>query len=107
MNTTVNTSNTTVNTSNTTKTLVTLLVPLVTLLVTLVTLLLPLVILLLTLVTLLVPLVTLSHWQAGRQMCEELSLTGQHCTSRRHTVPGDTREDTAKVPAAARWHADC
>ena len=46
---------------------------------------------------LLATLVTLAHWQAGRQMCEELSLTGQHCTSRRHTVPGDTREDTAKV----------
>jgi hypothetical protein len=23
-----------------------------------------------------------SYWQAGRQMCEELSLTGHHCINR-------------------------
>merc|ERR1719219_2814513 len=27
-------------------------------------------------------------WQSGRQMCEELSLTGNNCTNRRHTIPG-------------------
>ena len=25
-----------------------------------------------------------AYWQAGRQMCEELSLTGHHCTNRKH-----------------------
>jgi len=29
-----------------------------------------------------------NYWQSGRQMCEEISLTGNHCTSRRHTLPG-------------------
>lgn len=29
-----------------------------------------------------------SYWQSGRQMCEEISLTGNHCTNRRHTLPG-------------------
>ena len=29
-----------------------------------------------------------TYWQSGRQMCEELSLTGNHCTNRRHLVPG-------------------
>merc|ERR1719186_695742 len=29
-----------------------------------------------------------SYWQSGRQMCEEISLTGHHCTNRRHTLPG-------------------
>ena len=28
-----------------------------------------------------------AYWQAGRQMCEELSLTGHHCTNRKHLVP--------------------
>ena len=35
--------------------------------------------------------------QAGRQMCEELSLTGNHCTARRHTVPGTKEENSGKV----------
>merc|ERR1719318_178944 len=29
-----------------------------------------------------------NYWQSGRQMCEEISLTGNHCTARRHTLPG-------------------
>ena len=36
-------------------------------------------------------------FQAGRQMCEELSLTGNHCTARRHTVPGTKEETGGKV----------
>ena len=28
-----------------------------------------------------------AYWQAGRQMCEELSLTGHHCTNRKHLIP--------------------
>jgi len=39
----------------------------------------------------------LAYWQAGRQMCEELSLTGNHCTARRHTVPGTKEENSGKV----------
>ena len=30
-------------------------------------------------------------------MCEELSLTGNHCTARRHTVPGTKEETGGKV----------
>merc|ERR1719422_2626785 len=29
-----------------------------------------------------------NYWQSGRQMCEEISLTGNHCTARRPTLPG-------------------
>ena len=29
------------------------------------------------------------YWQAGRQMCEELSLTGHHCSNRKHNIPGN------------------
>ena len=29
-----------------------------------------------------------AHWQAGRRMCEEISLTGNHCTARRHALSG-------------------
>ena len=29
-----------------------------------------------------------AHWAEGRQMCEEVSLTGRPCNSRRHRVPG-------------------
>ena len=36
----------------------------------------------------------MAHWQAGRQRCEELSLTGNNCTHRRHTVPGASSTDT-------------
>jgi len=28
------------------------------------------------------------YWQSGRQMCEELSLTGNNCINRRHQIPG-------------------
>ena len=33
-----------------------------------------------------------AYWQAGRQMCEELSLTGHHCTNRKHLIstPSET-----------------
>ena len=30
-----------------------------------------------------------NYWQSGRQMCEELSLTGNNCTNRRHVLPGE------------------
>ena len=29
-----------------------------------------------------------SYWQSGRQMCDELSLTGNYCTNRRRVLPG-------------------
>ena len=29
-----------------------------------------------------------TYWQSGRQMCEELSLTGHHCSNRKHNVHG-------------------
>ena len=39
-----------------------------------------------------------AYWQAGRQRCEELSLTGNNCTNRRHTV---TRAGTSESAGSA------
>ena len=43
----------------------------------------------------------LTHWQGGRQRCEELSLTGNNCTHRRHTLPG-TSASAASDPGDKR-----
>ncbi len=32
------------------------------------------------------------YWRSGRQMCEELSLTGNRCQNRRHHVPGQEKK---------------
>lgn len=46
-----------------------------------------------------------SYWQSGRQMCEELSLTGHHCTNRKHLVPtpqssvNDKMTEVLQIPA--------
>lgn len=46
-----------------------------------------------------------SYWQSGRQICEEISLTGHSCTNRKHKVSGSgglpdmTRADAAAAAA--------
>ena len=37
-----------------------------------------------------------AYWQAGRQMCEELSLTGNNCTNRKHIIHGQSQPDGGK-----------
>ena len=37
-----------------------------------------------------------TYWKAGRQQCEELSLTGKHCGNRRHRVANASEKSTAK-----------
>ena len=41
-----------------------------------------------------------NFWMAGRQMCEELSLTGNHCINRKHllTFSGENSEKMAVMP---------
>ena len=43
----------------------------------------------------------MAHWQGGRQRCEELSLTGNNCTHRRHTLPGTSAasDDKRSLPS--------
>ena len=36
-----------------------------------------------------------AYWQAGRQMCEELSLTGNNCNNRKHLVPSPSETTLA------------
>ena len=40
-----------------------------------------------------------AYWHAGRQMCEELSLTGHHCSNRKHIVHGQNMLDIPEVSA--------
>ena len=47
-----------------------------------------------------------TYWQSGRQMCEELSLTGNNCTNRRHVLPGqETAESGSKKVLPAMQHS--
>lgn len=39
-----------------------------------------------------------SFWMAGRQMCEELSLTGNHCTNRKHVLSVEDQNGLPVMP---------
>ena len=38
----------------------------------------------------------LKYFRSGRQQCEELSLTGNHCGNRRHRVANASEKTTTK-----------
>ena len=39
-----------------------------------------------------------NFWMAGRQACEELSLTGNHCINRKHQTSSQQQDSSDKLP---------
>lgn len=39
-----------------------------------------------------------NYWMAGRQMCEELSLTGSHCVNRKHLLNKNSQGEKEAMP---------
>lgn len=42
-----------------------------------------------------------NYWMAGRQMCEELSLTGSHCVNRKHLLNKSSRSSSSSEASMA------
>ena len=42
------------------------------------------------------------HWRAGRQLCEEISLTGKNCSNRKHLVHGASGAAAAAMAAVSQ-----